>query len=146
MKHILILTGLMAAMLTQPLLAAEKKAGPNGGRILKGVEPRAEFFVTTDKKIRITFLDAEGKPAAQENAQITVTSGDRSNPTKMTFTKDGTSYISDKALPEGQNVPVVVQVKATADGKSVTEKFGANLANCGECKHAEYACTCDHAE
>ncbi|MGC4016111.1 MAG: hypothetical protein QM755_16530 [Luteolibacter sp.] len=148
MKHILILTGLMAGLFAAPLHAhgSVGKPGPNGGRVLKNIEPKAEFFVTTDNKVRITFLDAEGKPAAQDNAQITVTSGERSNPTKLTFTKDGNSYISDKPLPEGKNVPVVIQIKATADGKSMTEKFGANLAICGECKHPEYACTCEHAE
>ncbi|MFD0894805.1 hypothetical protein KBB96_04690 [Luteolibacter ambystomatis] len=148
MKHILILTGLMAGLFAAPLHAhgSAGKAGPNGGRVLKNVEPHAEFLVTPDKKVRITFLDAEGKATVQEGAQITVTSGDRSSPTKLTFTKDGNSYISDKPLPEGKNVPVVIQIKATADGKSVTEKFGANLAECSECKHPEYACTCDHAE
>ena len=148
MKHILILTGLMATFLASPVHAhgSVGKAGPNGGRILKKGEPHTEFLVTADKKVRITFLNAEDKPVAQEKAEITLTGGDRANPTKLTFTKDGDSYLSDKPLPEGNNVPVVIQIKATADGKTVTEKFGVNLATCGECKHPEYACTCDHAE
>jgi hypothetical protein len=69
---------------------------------------------------------------------------DRAAPTKLTFAKDGDSLLSDKPLPEGKELPIVVQVKVTPDAKTVTEKFTVNMATCPECKHAEYACTCDH--
>jgi len=46
------------------------------------VDPKAEFFVTKDRKVQITFLDKEGKaiePAAQV---VTVTAGERSAPVR----------------------------------------------------------------
>ena len=64
-------------MLDLPAPAADKKhdpsdhkheakvAGPNGGRIIATVTPRAEFFVTADRKVQITFLDQAGMTATQ---------------------------------------------------------------------------------
>lgn len=150
MKSIRILTTVCAAVLALcPTLRAHeegpaKKAGPNGGRVITTVEPHAEFFVTAEKKVRITFLTEDGKAVAKEGAEISLVGGDRANPTKLTFAKDGDSYLSDKVLPEGKNFPVIVKIKVGPDAKQVTEKFGLNLADCGECKHKEYACTCAH--
>ena len=124
--------------------AAEKIKAPNGGRIIDAVEPHAEFLVTKDKKIEIRFLDDAGKVVAPAAQAVTVTMGDRSAPTKLAFTKDGDKLVSDKTIPEGKELPVVVQIKTTADAKSVTEKFNLNLADCPTCEHAEYACTCAH--
>ena len=124
--------------------AAEKIKAPNGGRIIDTVEPHAEFLITTDKKIEIRFLDDAGKVIAPAAQVVTVTMGDRANPTKLAFTKDGDKLVSDKVIPEGKELPVVVQIKVTPDAKSVTAKFNLNLANCPTCEHAEYACTCAH--
>ena len=100
--------------------------------------------VTTDKKIEIRFLDDAGKVVAPAAQVVTVTMGDRANPTKLAFTKDGDKLVSDKAIPEGKELPVVVQIKTAPDAKSVTAKFSLNLAKCPTCEHAEYACTCAH--
>lgn len=54
--------------------------------------------------------------------------------------------ISDKAVPEGNDLPTVVQIKATPDAKAVTEKFNLNLAQCPTCENKEYACTWAHGE
>jgi hypothetical protein len=70
--------------------------------------------------------------------------GSRSAPTKLAFVNDGKKYISDKAIPEGNDLPTVVQIKATPDSKTVTAKFNLNLAQCPTCKYKEYACSCDH--
>jgi len=143
-----MMTLMTALCLSSPLLHGHdehgtKKAGPNGGRLLTSTEPHAEFFVTPERKVRITFLGEDGKPVLPEKAEASLTGGDRANPTKLTFTKDGTSLLSDKPLPEGQNVPVVLRFSAGSE-KPVTEKFGVNLADCEECQHKEYACTCAH--
>ncbi|MCB1085430.1 MAG: hypothetical protein KDM63_00170, partial [Verrucomicrobiae bacterium] len=34
----------------------KKQAGPNGGRVVTVVEPAVEFFVTDDRKVRLTFV------------------------------------------------------------------------------------------
>ena len=125
--------------------AAAKIKAPNNGRIIDSVEPHAEFLISKDQKIEIRFLDDAGKVVAPAEQSVTVTMGDRSAPTKLAFARDGDKLVSDKVIPKGKNLPVVVQFKTTADAKSVTEKFNLNLADCPTCEHPEYACTCDHA-
>lgn len=124
--------------------AADKIKAPNGGRIIDTVEPKAEFLINTDKKIEIRFLDDAGKVVAPAAQVVTVTMGDRANPTKLAFAKDGEKLVSDKVIPNGKALPVVVQIKTTPDAKSATAKFSLNLAKCATCEHAEYACTCAH--
>lgn len=126
--------------------AAEKIKAPNGGRIIDSVEPHAEFLITADKKIEIRFLDDAGKVVAPAAQVVTVTMGDRANPTKLAFAKDGDKLVSDKTIPDGKELPVVVQIKTTPDAKSVNAKFSLNLAKCSSCEHLEYACTCAHGE
>ncbi len=124
--------------------AAEKIKAPNGGRIIEGVQPHAEFLITADKKAEVRFLDAAGKVIAPADQVVTVTMGDRAAPTKLAFTKDGDKLVSDKVIAEGKELPVVLQIKVTADSKAVTAKFNLNMAKCPTCLHAEYACSCDH--
>jgi hypothetical protein len=124
--------------------AAEKIKAPNGGRIIDAVEPHAEFLITKDKKVEVRFLDDAGKVIAPAAQTVTVTMGDRAAPTKLAFTKDGDKLVSDKVIPEGKELPVVLQIKVTPETKSVTEKFNLNLAKCPTCSNAEYACSCDH--
>ncbi len=125
--------------------AAEKIKAPNGGRIIDAVTPHAEFLVTPDKKIEIRFLDAAAKVIAPGSQIVTVTMGDRAAPTKLAFTQDGDKLVSDKVVPEGKELPVVLQIKTTPDAKAVSAKFNLNMATCPECKLSEYACACDHA-
>lgn len=120
------------------------KAGPTGGRLIVKVEPHAEFFVNKDKKVEIRFVDHDNKVVAPDKQAVSVTLGDRSAPTKLTFLSDGKKYISDKAIPEGNDLPTVVQIKASPDAKTVTEKFNLNLSQCPSCKNKEYACECEH--
>ncbi len=124
--------------------AAEKIKAPNGGRVIDTVTPKAEFLVTKDKKAEVRFLDAAGKVIAPAAQVVTVTMGDRANPTKLAFTKDGDKLVSDKTVPEGKELPVVLQIKTTPDAKAVTAKFNLNMSTCPECKLSEYACACDH--
>lgn len=138
-----------AILTTIPLMAEEghnhdkKEAGPNGGRLITSVDPHPEFLVTPDRKVQITFIE-DGKVVAPAEQVISVTTGDRSAPVKMTFTKTDAALISEQSVPEGNNLPVVVQIKVTPDAKAVVEKFNLNLAKCPTCDFAEYACTCAH--
>ncbi len=125
--------------------AAEKVKAPNGGRIIKEVTPHAEFFINKDKKIEIRFLDEAGKVVAPGEQIVTVTMGDRSAPTKIAFAKEGDKLISDQVIPEGKELPVVLQIRAKEGEKAVNAKFNLNLATCSACSNLEYACACDHA-
>lgn len=124
----------------------EAKAGPTGGKLITEVEPHVEFFVNADKKVEIRFIDDEMKVVAPGEQVISVTLGDRSAPTKLAFTKDGNKLISDKAVPEGNDYPTVVQIRAKDGAKAVTEKFNLNLTQCPTCNNKEYACICVHGE
>ena len=119
-------------------------AGPNGGRVLTAVEPHAEFFVTDERKVQIAFVDDDLKPVAAAEQTVSVIAGDRSNPTNLAFAKSGDVLISDKALPSGNDFPVVVQIKTDAGAEAVRERFNLNLADCPTCDYKEYACTCLH--
>lgn len=121
-------------------------AGPNGGRVITSIEPHAEFFVTADRNVQIAFVDDDMKAVPVADQSVTVIAGDRSNPTQLAFTKSGDVLISDKALPDGNDFPVVVQIKATSSAETVRERFNLNLNDCPTCSNKEYACTCEHGE
>lgn len=146
-----ILTLIATLALTIPAFAADdhkheiKEAGPNGGKILTAIEPHAEFFVTPDRKVQITFLGENGKAIAPAAQIVTVTAGERSAPTKLSFAKSGDVLLSEQALPAGNDFPTVVQIKVTPEAKATVEKFNLNLSKCPECKLVEYACTCSHS-
>lgn len=122
----------------------EKKAGPNGGRLITAVEPHVEFFVTKERKVEVRFVDDDNKVVAPGTQVITATLGERSKPVKLAFTKDGDKLVSDKVIPEGNKYPAVLQIKSDAKAKAVNEKFSLDLTKCPTCDYLEYACTCDH--
>lgn len=155
MKHIAILSAVLSILMPATLAAADehaghphakKQAGPNGGRVVTSVEPHYELFVTPGRKVRITFLGDDGKATGVKEQSVTATCGDRANPTRMTFVREGDALVSDKPLPEGKLVPLVLQVKTSPDAKAVTERLSVNLADCPTCEHKEYACTCEHGD
>lgn len=55
----------------------------------------------------------------------------RTAPTKLAFAKgkekDANVLISDKALPEGAHVQMILTIKTTPDAKAVTERFELHL-------------------
>ena len=119
-------------------------AGPNGGRVITSVEPHLEFLVTADRKVHITALDDDFKPTTLGDQTVRAVGGSRSKPTRLNFVKQGTIFVSDGALPDGNDFPMVVQIKPSPDEKTVIEKFNLNLNNCPTCKLKEYACICEH--
>ncbi|BDS05744.1 hypothetical protein NT6N_07840 [Oceaniferula spumae] len=125
---------------------AKKVAGPNGGRIFSGPDFRAEFFVTDDKKVQITFLNEDNKAIAPAAQTVSVICGDRSNPTTLNPTKnaDGSALVSSATLPDGNNFPTIVTVQTTPDAAPARAKFTLNMTQCSSCDYKEYACTCDH--
>jgi hypothetical protein len=143
---------LAAFALTVPAFAAEKEhkhekkeAGPNGGRVITAVEPHLEFLVTKERKVQITALTDDLKPTKLGGQVIAVTAGDRSKPTKLEFKEDGGKLVSVNALPEGNDYPVSVSIKAEASAKAIYEKFNLNFEKCPTCKYQEYACVCAHS-
>ena len=147
------IAALIALVLSVTLVAEEKEkhddhdriqSGPTGGRLITKVEPHAEFFVNKENRIEIRFVDDDNKILAPAGQTITVIMGDRSKPTKLAFAKDGDKLVSDQAIPSGNLLPTVVQIKSGADVKTIMDRFNLNLDPCPGCKNREYACTCDH--
>lgn len=119
-------------------------AGPNGGKLFKSTEPHFELFMQDDRKVRVTFVDDDGKPADHAGASVSGIGGERSKPTRLSFEAVDGTYVSTEPLPEGNIVPLIVRVKPDASSKTVTERININLAKCGSCDYLEYACICGH--
>jgi hypothetical protein len=143
--RLLSLAGLLGAGFLS-LNAAEKKepGGPKGGRFLEKTEPRAEFFVETNRTVTITFYDAALKPTPAAAQSVTVIAEAPSGKATLEFEKKGDVMVSKTRLPEGEGYNVVVQFKQTADARPQNFRFKLDLHTCGECKRSEYACTCGH--
>lgn len=141
-----ILTLIATFALASTLSAAEPatRSTPHGGRLLKNIEPQAEFFVTPERKIQITFLDGSGKAIAPAEQVVTVICGERSDPTRLEFERKNDVLLSKNSLPEGNGFPTIVQIKTTPDSKTVLEKFNLNTSVCSGCGLGEYACICGH--
>lgn len=143
-------TALLLALLGTPLAFAEDKhdhgketqeehddhdhgkKGPNGGQVVESKAGFAfEVAVDKERKARVVFLDKEHKPVALEAQAITGSAGERSAPVKLVFAKgkdaEANVLISDKVLPDGAHVPMILVIKTSADAKAVTERFELHL-------------------
>lgn len=135
---------LAAVLCTAGLLhAAKSVAGPNGGRVLATEPSAVEFLVTADRKVALTFLDATGQPAAPGTQVATVTAEPAAGKVALTLERSPHGYVSLTPLPAGEPYRVVVQVRPAPGATPKNFRLDLNLALCGECRHAEYACTCE---
>jgi hypothetical protein len=138
------ITFAVAALCATVSLHAEKiVSGPKGGRLLESEPNKAEFFVTADRKVEITFYDAALKPVDPGTQVVSVTAEPASGKAKLELEKTPTGFVSKAALPAGEPYRVVVQTRASSDAKPKNFRVDLNLANCGGCSKAEYACTCE---
>ncbi len=147
--RVLTLAVALCASLALPALAAEKHdhkhlATPKGGRLLDKTEPHAELVVEKDRSVTINFYTEALKPVAATTQAVTVIADAKGGKTTLQFEKKGDSLVSTGKLPEGNGYNVVVQFKQTAEAKPLNLRFKLDMSTCGECKRAEYACTCDH--
>jgi hypothetical protein len=139
-----ISAALFIALSGSALADATIKAGPRKGRILEVDGHSAEFFVEKDRTVSIAFLDKEMKKNEPIGAQtVTATAEAPSGKEKLEFEKKGDLLVSKKPLPAGEHYTVVVQVKATAEGKPKNFRIKLDLTVCKGCSNPEYACTCD---
>jgi hypothetical protein len=145
--RILSLALALCASLALPAFAADKHehaAAPKGGRLLDKTTPHAEFVVEKDRSVTINFYNHDLKPVAVTTQTVAVQADAKDGKAKLEFEKKGDSLVSKTKLPDGDGYNIVVQFKQTADAKPLNLRFKLDLATCGECKRAEYACTCGH--
>lgn len=124
--------------------AAEKTvAGPKGGRLLDTTPNRAEFFVTKERRVEVTFYDAARKPVAPGERVVTVTAEPKSGRLPVALERVAGGFVSPAALPEASEpYRVVVQIRENPAARPQNFRLDLNLATCGGCKLAEYACSC----
>lgn len=125
---------------------SKAKAGPNGGRLISTIEPHFEFFLTKERFVQITFLDEKNQAIPFKQQTVSLIGGDRQNPVRLRFKKKGGILISTEALPEINNLPIILSVKPDKASKTVREKFYLNLSQCPTCDYKEYACVCLHGK
>jgi hypothetical protein len=144
LKHLTLAGVLCAGLLAVHAADKQVPAGPKGGRLLEKTEPNAEFFLEKDRTVTITFYDAALKPVPAATQTVTVIADAKDGRKTLEFEKKGDVLVSKSKLPEGDGYNVVLQFKQTADAKPQNFRFKLETHTCGECKRAEYACTCDH--
>ncbi|MDB4798950.1 hypothetical protein OAH36_05085, partial [Verrucomicrobia bacterium] len=111
---------------------------------IASVEPNFEFFVTDDRKVKLTFVDVEAKPIDVTGAVVSLTGGDRQAPVELSFSVEENALVSSGMLPDGELVPVILTIQATPESEPVMERFNVDFATCSECQLLEYACICNH--
>ena len=89
-------------------------------------------------------LGQNGQLIPVDQQVVSAIGGDRMAPTKVTFVEREGLLLSTDALPEGNNLPIILQIKATPDAKTVRERFYLNMSPCPSCSFKEYACICGH--
>jgi hypothetical protein len=137
------LTAMLALLTATPCIRAaedhhhdhhhdEIAKGPHGGQIVDSKEGFSFEVVVDEKRMaRIVFLDKAHKPAALDGQSITGIAGERSAPVKLVFARgggeDANVLVSDKPLPAGAHVPMILVIKTAPDSKAVTERFELHL-------------------
>lgn len=132
-------------LLCATLVRAETVGGPQGGRLLDNDPPRAEFFVNAERRVEVRFYDAGLNVVAPGEQAVTVLADAPSGKVTWDLVREGDALVSAAALPEGDGYTIVVQIRATPGAKPRNFRIVYHAALCGECRRAEYACSCDHA-
>ena len=125
-------------------LAAATVPGPKGGRLLDAPPHRAEFSVGTDRRVEITFYDDALKPIAHGGHQVKVFAELPDGRQTIELQENAHGFASTQPLPAGEPYRIVVQFRSGPQSRAVNHRIDLNLAHCGGCDRAEYACTCDH--
>ncbi len=81
------------------------KAGPNGGRVLNGVTPPLEFFVTPERTVEITPLDKDLKPIALGAQSVTVVGRRPHEADQAEFHRAGRQTRLRRQAAGGQRLP-----------------------------------------
>ncbi len=125
------------------LHAAKVTAGPKGGRLLDATPLKAEFLVTAERHVEITFYDDHSNPILPGTQIVAVNAEPAGGRVSLEMKKTATEFVSQASLPAGEPYRVVVQIRATPDAKPQNFRLDLNLATCGECQRKEYACICE---
>lgn len=133
----------MAAVASATAFAAKPVPGPKGGKMLTTEAPLVECFVAADHTVVVSFYDRDLRLVAPAGQVVSAVAEAKAGKTTLRFgPKDG-ALVSTAPLPAGDGYRVVLQVREAANAKPRNFRLDLNLAECGGCKRAEYACTCE---
>jgi hypothetical protein len=135
------LTAFLLALAAASSVAHDIELGPNGGRILEFSKDESMHGEVTEKagNFHIVLLDKDLKPLAPKDQVITVTTGDRNNPEKLSVTREGDHFV----VPAGKTGQLLIfQYRENPQARPVTDRFEFDTAPCEECKKPEWLCAC----
>lgn len=147
LRHLALLTALLAATGTLKAGSAEIEVSPNGGRLLEihGHDKPHLEVILKDEKFVIGFYDVEAKkviPIKEEILEVTV--GERSKPEPVKVTTENGKFIVPK--PPGDDFWVIFQIKEKEGAKAKTVRLHYNGKKCPTCSETEWLCKCDHGD
>ena len=146
MKTIRNLTLLfIAAVASATALLAKPIPGPKGGKIVTTEAPHVELFVAPDRTVVVSFYDKDLKPVAPAGQVVSAVAEAKSGKANLAFAAKDGALVFSAPLPEGDGYRVVLQVKDNAQARPKNYRIEFHDEVCGECKRAEYSCTCDDA-
>lgn len=139
-----LITIAAAFVCTAALLRADAVVpGPQGGRLLQAESIRAEFFVTAERRIEITFYSDSLEPIPVDARTVALVAELADGRTAIPLVKTAHGFVSAEAIPPGDPYRVVVQIRSEPQARPRNFRLVLDLAHCGGCDRAEYACTCE---
>jgi len=143
MKNRIVTLALGISLLLANAANADTQAGPKGGRLLEGDGMKAEFFIEKGHNVSLTFYDEKQNKLPVTGQKATMIAEAPSGKKKIEFENKNGDLVSKEPLPEGHGYTVVVQLKKDDAAKVKNFRIPFETGTCGECGHAEYACTCE---
>lgn len=129
---------------TQQRAEFAKDPGPNGGRVITAISPAAEFFLRSDNKGQLTFLDSDLQPIPADEQSASLVTGDRMNPVTLDFVRADGRLVTKEPLPDIEGQPLLLTLQASPEASPVQERFNLKTYTCSGCQLQEYACICGH--
>lgn len=116
--------------------------GPNGGRILELSDNETLHGEVTakDGTFHISLLDKDMKAIPVASQILTATSGDRSNPEKLTVTTNANQFLVP--MLKGDDFWVIFQFRENDASKKITARLHYEAKTCEECQAPEWLCKC----
>ncbi len=137
-----ITVAIVLALTAHAYAHSDVKIGPNGGRILDFSTDQTVHgeVVAKDGAFHIALLDKDMKPLALAQQSLTATTGDRTQPEKLTVeTKDGKFIVP---LQPGDDHWTIFQFRQTPEAKLVTARLRYIATPCVECGKPDWLCEC----
>lgn len=144
-----ILTAIVAIFLIGSVITlagGKHEKAPHNGRLMETKKigfMHIEFLVGSDKTVSVYLYDAKLKAVAPSDQTLSlIVQGKEDAKNQVDLVKKEDRFISPSPLTIPEDAKAVLTIKA--GGKTENLRFAINLAVCGECKNAEYACSCGH--